>query len=150
MSDEPEFLSKLMEETITENITSSRSGTLLHNDVLCLQDKLFNAYPIEVYKSFMRVSFEYGQPVDIPRGMGFFHNGEEVFGCYEDFSAFEMEIVDETFKSVISSYLFLIVDKAILFKYGEMAYIVFYETKYEQRIWEHINNLEGNKYKKSA
>lgn len=150
MSSESEFMSKLMEETIAENITSSRSEPLSHNDILCLQDKLFNAYPIEVYSSYLRISFEHGRPIDIPRGMGFFHNEEEVFGHYENYPIFEMEIVDETFRSVISDHLFMRVDKAIIFKYQKISYIVFCDTKYEHRVWGHIHNFIGNEYKRSA
>lgn len=150
MNDESEFMAKLMEETIAENIASSHSEPLSRNEVLNLHDVLFNAYPVEVYKTYMRISFELGPPIDIPRGMGLFHNEEHVFGHWGDYPTFEMEIVDDTFKEVISDHLFLKVDKAIIFKNRSISYIVFYDAEYEQRIWDHIHDLMPKKYQKSA
>jgi len=150
MNDESEFMAKLMEETIAENNVSSRSEPLSHNDVLNLHDKLFKAYPIKVYTSYMRLSFEHGPPIDIPRGMGLFHNEEHIFGHWNDYPTFEMEIVDDTFKEVISNHLFLKIDKAIIFKNEAMSYIVFYDAEYEQRVWDHVHDLLPKKYQKSA
>jgi len=150
MNNKSELISKLMEETIAENIAGSFSDPLSHNEILSLQDKLFNAYLIQIYRSYMRISFEHGRPVDIPRGMGFFDNEEQVFGHSEKDPTFEMKIVDETFRDVISDHIFLPVDKAIIFKQEQISYIVFYDSKYEQRVWEHINNTIVAKYKRSA
>ncbi len=141
MKDESEFISKLMEETMAENTSSSLSEPLSHNNVLSLHDRLFKAYCVEVYNTYMRVSFEHGEPIDIPRGLGFFHNEEQVFDHWKEYPTFEMEFVDSTFREVISDHIFLKVDKAIIFKHNGKSFIVFYDTQYEDRVWDHIQGL---------
>lgn len=150
MKEESELISKLMEETMAENRESSYSEPLSHNNILKLHDKLFKAYGIEVYRNYMRVSFEHGDPIDIPRGLGFFHNEEQVFDHWKEYPSFEMEIVDSTFREVISDHLFVSVNKAILFNYENSSFIVFYDSQYEDRVWEHIQSLTPASVLKAA
>ncbi len=150
MNDESDLITKLMEETIAENVESSMSQPLSREDILNLHDKLFQAFPINIYDDFIRVTFKLGAPIDIPRGLSFFHNEEQVYNLWKEYSSFEMNIIDETFKMVISDHLFVAVDKAIIFNHEEQAYIVFYGSEYEERVWGHIQDLKYQKIKKTA
>jgi len=150
MKDESELISKLMEETMGENISSSFSEPLSTHDLLNLQDSLFQAFPIQIYQSFMRIFFNHGPAIDIPRGLGFFHNEEQVFSHMGDYPSFEMDIIDDTFQEVVSDHLFVKINKAIIFKHQDKTHIVFYNNKYEERVWTHIQDLNMPKRLKAA
>ena len=150
MKDESELITKLMEETIAENIESSQSQSLSETEVLSLHDKLFQAFPVSIYEDFIRVTFRLGPPIDIPRGLGFFHNEEQVFNLWEEYSTFEMQMTDETFRKVISDHLFVEVDKAIIFHHANSTHIVFYGSEYEERVWGHIQELNFKDSRKVA
>lgn len=150
MTDEKDFISKLMEETIAENRESSQSELLCANDILSLQDSLFQAFPVNIYSKFMRISFKHGNPVDIPRGLRFFHNEDQVFEHWNQYETFEMNIIDPTFKEVISDFLFVEVDKAMLFFHDHNPHLIFYNSDYEEKVWSDIQRLNEVNIKKAA